>query len=170
MTIIEFCGGTSVGKTTLVKELKSRSKYITTDVDYIFRWLKIPYTRWTCRFILHPFVYFHFLRLCIYRRYCFYTFFGYVFKKQKYPFLIKLKLCNSFIRTFGISFFLSRQDIAKNNAIVLRDEGPIQIINNIISTFHDEINVNCQLWKQLFSKLPNELFSKIVVIHDADKM
>jgi hypothetical protein len=49
------------------------------------------------------------------------------------------------------------------------DDGPVQVMNSIISTFHDEINVDYQLWKQLLSKLPSELFSKMIIVHDSDK-
>jgi hypothetical protein len=77
MLIIEFCGGTSVGKTTLIKELNLQSKRVITAYNYIFQWLKIRRTKWTYIFILHPFLYFHFLRLCIRKRYFFAFFFSY---------------------------------------------------------------------------------------------
>jgi hypothetical protein len=39
----------------------------------------------------------------------------------------------------------------------------------MVTTFHDKVNINYPLNKQLLSKLPHELFFKIIIIYDSDK-
>jgi hypothetical protein len=171
MIIIEFVGGTSVGKSILVSDIKKLDfgeRNASTHFEFILKCLKINYNKWTYYSILHLFLYFQFLWLCIRKRCLFYEFFVHIFQKEEpYPFVIKLKLCNNLIRTFGAMFFLKDKKFDKNQSVVLVDEGPIQMIHNIITKVDGKIN--CKLWEYLLSLIPDVMISKIIIMHDTNK-
>ena len=63
MKLVEFIGPTSSGKSTTLDQLRSIPQVnIYGHFEYILKFLKLSYNRFTYLFILHPFLYIQFLK------------------------------------------------------------------------------------------------------------
>ena len=164
MKLIEFIGPTSSGKSTTLDQLKSISQKNTYGhFEYILKFLKVPYNRFTYLFILHPFLYVSFALGGVRFHYSSFFFKAFIYiinKKRPYPFIIKLKLVNNLIRTLGAYCFLLFCEVKhKNDDVVIIDEGIIQLINNIIINFEKKIKI--EIWDKLLAVIPASFLTKV---------
>ena len=163
MKLIEFIGTTSSGKSTTLNQLKSISQgNIYGHFEYILRFLKVPYHRFTYLFILHPFLYTTFFIGGVsfhYWAFFFATFICIMKKKRPCSFVRKLRLINNLIRILGcLSFLKIYCNKRRDDAIVVVDEGVIQLINNVIVDLGKSINL--KIWDNLLPLVPKSFLLK----------